>query len=482
MPKARLLIIATLACLAQSLCACGGDSSGAGVSLVSVPDNFSSETAVQSLLEARSRAVAADPDDAGLHRSLGMALAANGGTELAESCYRNALALDPDDHESRFQLAKALAERGDIDGQMQELRSIISKDANFFAAHYALGCVLLDLGELDESESMFKAVKRGIGSTLMGELGLGLVALARDKPEVALPLLAAAAKKYPNDEFIRFQIGQAYLAMGEEAKAERWLQEIEDASGRSTLSSPGDAEMRRYAVSRGSQITLALAMIARNEHAKAVPLLEALVSADPDDSAASNNLHVAYVGMGRLDDALRVIDATIESSPDQYKAHINRASCLLRIAEGTRQAGLIPQSLEELEDALRSSEEGIKRAPRFGQAQRVKAQILAALRRDAEAIQAFRKAIELGENQEETFIEMGVPVRRYSGVAAFEALLREGLEFDGVRPRLRFELCGVFLSTDRGPEARREQRKLAELAPGHHYAKRADEILKERGY
>lgn len=482
MPKVRLLLIAALACSGPSLCSCGGSSSDRGVAPVALPETFSEEVPVQRLVEAKWKAVAADPSNAALHRSLGMALAANGGSELAEGSYLNALELDPDDHESRFQLAAAFAGRGDIESQVQELRAIIAKDSTFYAAHYALGCALLDLGELDEAASMFQAVKLGIGSTLMGELGLGLVALARDKPEVALPLLTAAASRYPDDTFIRFQIGQAYLDCGEEKNAKRVLSGLQDAGGRMGLNSPGASELRAYAVGRGSRMTRALELIERDQHAAAIPILEALASADPADSAAANNLHAAYMGVGRFDDALRIINDTIERSPDQYQSYINRAVCLLRLAEEARKAGRVLESRDELQDALLSSDEGVKRAPRLGQARRVRAQILAALRRDPESVQAFRKAIELGETSEDIFVELSVPLGRYSGVAALEALFHEALQHDGARPRVRFELCGVLLKTGRGAEARGAQRELARLAPGHQYATRADQILGEQGY
>ncbi len=482
MPEMPSLLTAIILGSALQLCGCGKSPSSPGVAPVSVPEDFSREVSVQRLVEGKFEAAAADPGNPVRHRTLGLALAANEGWELAETSFRNALELDSDDHESRFQLAAALKNRGDLDGQVQELRAIVTKDPTFYAAHYALGCALLDGGELDEAAAMFRTVEAGEGAKGLGELGLGLIALERDEPEQALARLTAAAKSYPEDNFIRFQIGQTYLALGKEEQAKQILSGVQDVGGRPALRSPGSAELKRYAMSRSSQMARALEMIKRDQHAQAIPILEGLAESDPSDTAAANNLHVAYKGVGRLDDALRIIDDAIAKAPDQHAAYLNRASCLLRRAEVKRKAGRIPESRDELALALLSSEQAVERAPRLGKARLMQGQILSALRRDAESIQAFRKGIELGETQASTYIDMNVPVLRSGGVAASEALLREALQYPDVRPRIRFELCGVLLSTGRGAEARAEQRKLARLAPGDPFAVRADKILTKQGY
>ncbi len=467
-------------CVALPLVGCGNSSST--VAPVTVPASFSQEAAVQRLIDTKYQAAAADPGNPARHRTLGLALVANEGWELGELSFRNALELDPDDHESRYQLASALGQRGDLDGQIRELRVTIENDPAFYPALYSLGCALLDRGELDGAASMFEKVQVGQGPTLMGELGLGLVAMERDQPKEALTLLTAAAKKYPSDEFIQFQIGQAYLALGLEDKATRILAGVQDAGGRPRLRSPGSAEADRYAMSRGNQIDRALEMIARDQHALAIPILEDLLEADSADSAAANNLYVAYMGAGKLGKALGVIDDAIRESPDQYSGHLNRGACLLRRAEQTRTQGRTTESRQELEQALASSDVAVRLAPRFGRARLLRAQILSALRRDAESITAFRKGIELGETQESTYIDMNVPVVRFEGPIASEELLREALQHPGTRPRVRFELCGVLLKSGRGAEARAEQREMSRLAPGHPYARQANEILTAQGY
>ena len=481
-PSRRLDIALALCGLLLFVGGCGDGTSGATVAPVEVPADFSQEASVQRLVESKYAAAKAAPGDPASHLSLGLAFVANDGWELGELAFRKALELDPNDAEPRYQLAIALAARGELDAQIQELQTVVGQHASFFPAHFALGCALLDRGDLSGATQSFETVQTGQGPTRMGELGLGLVALERNEPRKALQLLGVAAKKYPRDEFIRFQIGQAYLDLGEEDRAKEILATVKDVGGRPGLRSPGTAESERYAVNRASQVKEALRLIAANRHATAIPMLEKLVDADSTDLAVANNLHVAYLGAGKFEDALRVVDAAIAEGPDQYPAHLNRAVCLLRMAEVTRKAGRTPESIAQLEDALKSSEEAARLAPRYGPSQLQSGQILFALRRNDASIQAFRKGIDLGEVQESTFVDMHQPVLRARGPQAAEELLREGLQHGGARPHIRFLICGILLQSARGPEARAEQRELARVAPGHQYAKRADQILTQSGY
>ena len=119
--------------------------------------------------------------------------------------------------------------------------------------------------------------------------------------------------------------------------------------------------------------------------------------------------------------------------------------------------------------------------PGFSTGHLRRAAALAGLRRDDEALGAYRRAVELGETSERVYQEMMGPAERAKGLPEVERLLKEGISKGVDRFRLRFELCGVYMRSGRGREARAQQREMARRSANHPLTKRADQILGSAG-
>ncbi|MEC8494331.1 MAG: hypothetical protein VXZ39_05380, partial [Planctomycetota bacterium] len=120
-PAAALVVLA--------LGACGGPAPAPP----GIPEGFAPDAKVAALLEERRAAAAAAPGDAAMHLELGLALSVNDGTELAETCFRNALTIDPENAEARYQLSRMRADLGAMDDQVAELRRVLEIQADFHA-------------------------------------------------------------------------------------------------------------------------------------------------------------------------------------------------------------------------------------------------------------------------------------------------------------------------------------------------------------
>ena len=137
---------------------------------------------------------------------------------------------------------------------------------------------------------------------------------------------------------------------------------------------------------------------------------------------------------------------------------------------------------EALGLALQAVDRALELAPRSGEAHRHRGAVLTAMRRDADAIAAFRDAISNGEARSETYIAMIPAAMRLGGAAAVASVLREGIgaRVDGSL-RLRFALVTVLADAGKLDEARSEQAEMVRIAPGDTWTKRAARALEGRG-
>ncbi len=102
------------------------------------------------LAECR-RALAADPDDAEAHTSLGRLLRHLGRLDEAVAANRRAIALAPDRAEAHNELGNVRLELGWLDGAVAAYRRAVGLRPDFAQAHNNLGWVLQELGKLDEA-------------------------------------------------------------------------------------------------------------------------------------------------------------------------------------------------------------------------------------------------------------------------------------------------------------------------------------------
>ena len=133
---------------------------------------------------------------------MGLALSVNDGTELAETCFRNALAIEPSNAEARYQLSRMRAELGAMDDQIAELRRVLEVQSDFHAARYDLACALLDEGRYDEARGEFDTLLIQVPDAPLVEMGIGLVEVERGEALKGIPHLIKAFEAYPREGFI----------------------------------------------------------------------------------------------------------------------------------------------------------------------------------------------------------------------------------------------------------------------------------------
>lgn len=455
---------------------------GGGLPPVDVPADFAADPGVRTLIDERVDAVRSAPSSAEAHLDLGLALAANGGGELAAASFAKAIELDPALAEAHYQLARRHAERGDDGAQEASLIRALECDAALVAARYDLACAHLDGGDVDLAEAGFQRILTQVPEAPMARMGLGLVDLERGDLKRGIERLIAVLEELPDEPFVRFRLGQAYARFGDETKASLLLAGVSGSAQRPRVNSPGDRRAERFEIGRSSRLAEANALLGAGDHERALPGLKQLYASSPEDFEVALSLAAALVEGARPAEAIPVLEKAESLRPGHHIVAVQRASCALLTAGTKRKAGDRAGSAADLRASLEWAERALARAEDFGKAHARRGAALAGLNRDGEALEAYRRAIELGETHEGLYVEMIAPARRYGGPALAESVLREGIGGRQDRLRLRFELCGVLLQDGRGAAARAAQREMARVAPGSALTRRADQILSQRGH
>ena len=460
-----------------ALAACGPPA----VDPVLAPEGWSDDASVLALIDGLVEKVRSNPDVAGTHRELGYAYLTNSAWPQAVQSLRHAQSLAPDDFEVRYHLAEALAETGELDERLSVLEGMIEDMATYTPALYHLGIEYLDRDRLEDAAKAFQGVETQQPKLPHGAIGLGEVAMARGNPQVAVDHFERALELAPGESYARLQLGQAYAQLGN-AKRAQALSEAVAGTGRPRMNPPSVSKMERYQVSWGARLNRAIGHLGREEAGPALVLLEALHEEDPEQEVCLNNLAVAYMRLGRFDEALATIDKALAVKPEQHESLWNRASCYYKKGLIEREAGKEKEAEAFLVQALDTLKECIRISPRMPRAFSLRAKIQIARKQVPEAIQAFRNAIVQGDTSEETYLTLARAVIPHEGQEAALRVLQDSVAVPGARLDSRFQLCGMLLGMQRGEEARAIQRQMVEVDPKHPLTQQAHRILQQRGF
>ena len=448
---------------------------------VLAPEGWSDDPSVIRLIDGLVAKVQAKPNAAATHRELGYAYLTNSAWPQAAQSLRQALRFAPDDLEVRYHLAEALAEAGELDARLSELETIVQKMSTYTPAQYQLGIEYLDRDRLEDAAKAFRSVESQQPQLPHGAVGLGEVALARGNPQSAVEHLERALELAPGERYAQLQLGQAYAQLGQVERA-RAFSEAGEGTGRPRMNPPSAAQMDRYKVSWGARLNRAIRLLESNEPGPALVLFERLHEEDPEQEVCLNNLAVAYMRLGRFDEALVTIDKALVVKPEQHESLWNRASCYHKKALIAREGGKDEEADALLQDGLDTLKECLRISPRMPRAYALRAKIEIARKRVPEAIQALRNAIVQGDTSEETYLTLARAVIPQEGQQAGLRILQESVAIPGARMESRFQLCGMLIGMQRGAEARAIQRQMAEIDPKHPMTQQAARALQQRGY
>lgn len=174
-------------------------------------------------MAAFKRAIELAPDSSPAHFGLATLTAKQGDLAGGLALFDKAYALDPTDGQAAYSAAQIALASGDRAGAIKRLRDIVRHHPDVVGAPNDLAFLLAEDGkELDLALSLAtSAADRNSSPEVLDTLGW--VHLQRKEPDKAVEALEKAVAGRPDSPTIRYHLGMALRASGDEARAKEML-------------------------------------------------------------------------------------------------------------------------------------------------------------------------------------------------------------------------------------------------------------------
>ncbi len=149
----------------------------------------------------------------------------------AESCYSNSQTLVPTDYRWPYFRALARNSNGKFDQAIADYRRTLELEpepVDVVAVHIRLGNALLDTGLPEEAREHFEQALERAGENAPALAGLGRAAVAIGDAEEAVTYLGKALTLEPGANALHFQLSRAYRALGDAERANFHLEQRGD--------------------------------------------------------------------------------------------------------------------------------------------------------------------------------------------------------------------------------------------------------------
>jgi cytochrome c-type biogenesis protein CcmH/NrfG len=224
-----------------------------------------------------------------------------------------------------------------------------------------------------EAIRQLKAILAADPGLAEGHMFLGIAYRAQGSPELmgeAVAELRQALALNPSLALARMTLARIYLDL---ARADRAREELAVALKQNPrhpqiLAMSGEAERQLGNPGRSVELTrqalqidptfvqaryyLALALLDSQQHAEAVREMELVVKSGANPAEAYLGLGTAYLGAGRVDDALSALREAAKLDPARPETHI-------RLSRAYRAKGLLARAVQELELAKPTGPAGL---------------------------------------------------------------------------------------------------------------------------
>ncbi len=332
---------------------------------------------------------------------------------IAISEYRTALSVKPSDPIITLALGRTLVVDGETPEAESLFRGLIAKDKTNLNGYYELYRVYLSQRKVPEAEAVLKEAIANNPKDTQLRLTLAQFYYGTNKRAELVALLnqmKGDLKQFPD---AYFQSGDFYLRVGSFDEAVKQYDEgIQKDSARENayLKHEIEAYVRagkpllarekndlilkndsKDPEARGLKATF---LLDKGDINEAMPELQSVVTARPNNFVARFNLGRAHFARGEYEQARQEFDTAVQLRPDYMPARL--AQTQVALIRGDNDA------------ALRAADQTIRIAPNSIQSRVMKAAALQRLQRYDEARALLNVVLEKQPNQEETLLEMGV--------------------------------------------------------------------------
>lgn len=250
---------------------------------------------------AYRRAITAAPNMVEAHLALGLLLARNGKPGEAHSELATATTIPNGDPALRAHAYRAMArldQAGNPAAASDELLAALKLTPETPDDTLLTGELAMANNDAPGAEAAFRRLLAADPGNAQAIAALAHLLVQQNKLDQAEPLLAAALEKHPDDPSLNAELASIYERAGDPAKAARALPLVEKLHA----ASPQDASVAR----------LLARLYSRNgQYEKALPLLVSLATASPGDPTLLDDEGDILIRMKRPADAQTVLEHAI---------------------------------------------------------------------------------------------------------------------------------------------------------------------------
>ena len=430
---------------------------------LTIPESLDPE--ILSLVNAQLEKARQDPSDPEQLGQLGLVFEANVLWRQARQCFSAAADRAPEDPVWAYHAARASQYMGDFDGAFTAMRVVAEGFPSFAPAQHHLGELLLESGDIDGAEAAFQRAVTLREKSPEGYLGLGGVALQRRDYAAAVAALEHALALDPGHKMAAFLVGRAYRRLGRIEDADRVQAQGQNAV-KTYIPDRTASDLPRYTRGYSARLDQSAQLLNAGRPQEAIIVLEKMHRDRPRDTNIMNNLSVAYRRVNRIEDALAILDKSVEVDPDLFATYINRSYILC--------------ALQRYPEALADADAGIERSPETAQAHYARGKALLFMSEYAQARGALETAIGLDNRTPMFHQALAGACLRLEDNAGARAALEELIR---ISPR---DLVGlttlgmVYVNLEDWAGARRALDAARELEPTAERVKQLEKYYAER--
>ncbi|MCE2424113.1 MAG: tetratricopeptide repeat protein [Pseudomonadales bacterium] len=402
-----------------------GCSPGGGVDPPPTPELGDADDDLRKSLADLHASVLALPESGEMRGRLAMAYDINEFEQTAVATYEQAEALDSKRFAWPYFRALVLGKTSDYESALEAMDRAIAIDDGYVPTWLWQGEWLRELGRYDEAVDAYRRAE-ALGAASVAVPGRAQILLDRGLAEEAVALLEPMVEEDPHPHLHRM-LGQAYRTLGRTDDAR-----IAMARGRQATPlrwyDPRVSERADYIFGYSGRLRHAQDLIRSGAVREALKVMDSIGTVRPDDPPFIGTLAWAYTEAGRVDEAVDVLRAGLETHPDYYRFHRHLAQAYLEKGDRGRlrhhleqvvaanpsdswaheQLGLLATQEGRHDDALAAFDEAIKNgAENPAIVLHTSAMIEGARERWPEAIERFQRAVAIDESFTIGFIYLG---------------------------------------------------------------------------
>lgn len=273
------------------------------------------------------------PDDSTPHVLLAQSMLARGDQPGAEKSLEKALTLNADDHGARLLLAQILIGSNKEQRGREEVAKLMAALPDNPDVLELESAVLMADGKAAESvDAARKAFTTTPSTTRV--IRLAQMQSMAGEAGAARETLESWLREHPEDQVVRLQLGESWMAEGEFTEARRHLQRLvrmapDSVRARNSLAwvllRLGDVENATLQAEAAHALTpndpnvldtLGTILVSGGEHARGIELLEKAVDGQPNQPAFKIHLAQALIRTGETERSRKILEALMATDQD----------------------------------------------------------------------------------------------------------------------------------------------------------------------